>query len=56
MTYAGTLNVVAIAPSAPGNEVPRLLCIGARPEDPEAFASGLAALWSANGGLDAFPR
>jgi N-acetylglucosamine malate deacetylase 1 len=54
MTYAGTLNAVAIAPSAPGNEVPRLLCIGAHPDDSEAFASGLAALWSANGGLVRF--
>jgi LmbE family N-acetylglucosaminyl deacetylase len=33
---------------------PRLLCVGAHPDDSEAFASGLAALWSAGGGTVRF--
>jgi N-acetylglucosamine malate deacetylase 1 len=33
-----------------GNAAPRLLCIGAHPDDCEIKASGLAALWTATGG------
>lgn len=38
----------------PAAEGTRLLCVGAHPDDSEAFASGLAALCTANGGTVRF--
>jgi LmbE family N-acetylglucosaminyl deacetylase len=37
-----------------GARVPRLLCIGAHPDDCEIKTSGLAALWTGNGGAARF--
>jgi len=41
-------------PAASEGERPRLLCIGAHPDDCEAKAAGLGALWTANGGAVRF--
>lgn len=38
----------------PNARVPRLLCIGAHPDDCEIQTSGLAALWTGNGGAARF--
>jgi N-acetylglucosamine malate deacetylase 1 len=40
--------------TASGSTAPRLLCIGAHPDDCEIKSSGLAALWTANGGTVRF--